>query len=310
MTVDSRIVIDYHRELLADETRTNAFREAIHRVVKPGDVVLDLGCGSGILSFFACQAGAARVYAIDQTHAADVASLLARHNGLGDRITVLHGEAKTLELPERADVLLSETLGVSGLDEGIAEIVADARNRFLKPDARIVPQHVAVWIVPVELDYEYDKHVAFWNEPRYGVDFGALRLFASSSILFAHIRSGAYLDAPREALSVDLLRGDGKDLSGTASFTVTRDAQLHGFGVFFSATLADGIELTNRGARTTSWSQAFLPLEVPVQMHRGDAVSVELQTDAGKTWRWRGNANGEEFDQTTWLAMPPCEAGS
>jgi SAM-dependent methyltransferase len=303
-------VIDYHRELLADETRTNAFREAILRVVKPGDVVLDLGCGSGILSFFACQAGAARVYAIDQTHAADVASLLARHNGLGDRITVLHGEAKTLELPERADVLLSETLGVSGLDEGIAEIVADARNRFLKPDARIVPQHVAVWIVPVELDYDYDKHVAFWNEPRYGVDFGALRLFASSSILFAHIRSGAYLDAPAEVLSVDLRREDGRNLSGSASFTATRDAQLHGFGVFFTATLTDGIALTNREARSTSWSQAFLPLEVPVQMHRGDAVSVELQTDAGKSWRWRGNANGEEFDQMTLLAMPPCEAGS
>jgi SAM-dependent methyltransferase len=303
-------LIDYHRELLADERRTNAFREAVLRVVKPGDVVLDLGCGSGILSFFACQAGAARVYAIDQTHAADVASLLARHNGLSDRITVLHGEAKALELPERADVLLSETLGVAGLDEGIVEIVADARQRFLKPDARIVPQRVGVSIVPVEMDYEYEKHVAFWNERRYGVDLRPLRLFASSAILFAHIRSSAHLDVPREVLSIDLLRGEGKDAAGAASFTAKRDAHLHGFGVFFSATLADGIELTNGEAHSTSWSQAYLPLEVPVQVRRGDRVDVELQTDAGKSWRWRGNANGEEFDQTTWLAMPPCEAGS
>ncbi|HEX6095148.1 MAG TPA: 50S ribosomal protein L11 methyltransferase [Thermoanaerobaculia bacterium] len=301
-------MIDYHRELLADERRTNAFREAILRVVKPGDVVLDLGCGSGILSFFACQAGAARVYAIDQTHAADVASLLARHNGLGDRITVLHGEAKALELPERADVLLSETLGVAGLDEGIVEIVADARTRFLKPDARIVPQRVGVSIVPVEMDYEYDKHVAFWNERRYGVDLRPLRLFASSAILFAHIRSGSYLATPHEVLSIDLLRGEGKDAAGSATFTAKRDAHLHGFGAFFSATLADGIELSNGEAHSTSWSQAFLPLEVPVQVRRGDRVTVELQTDAGKSWRWRGDANGEEFDQTTWLSMPPCEA--
>ena len=303
-------MIDYHRELLADETRTNAFREAIARVVRPGDIVVDVGCGSGILSFFACQAGAARVYAIDQTHAADVASLLARHNGFGDRLTVLHGEAKTIDLPERAHVLLSETLGVAGLDEGIAEIVVDARNRFLLPDARIVPRRVGVSIVPVELDHEYDRHVAFWNATRYGVDLRPLRLFASSSILFAHIRSESYIAAPREVVSVDLMQDDAKDAAGRASFAAARDAHLHGFGVFFTATLTDGVELTNRDARSTSWSQAFLPLEVPVQLHRGDRIDVELQSDRGRSWRWRGEANGEEFDQMTWLARPPCEHGS
>jgi SAM-dependent methyltransferase len=303
-------VIDYHRELLADETRTNAFREAITRVVRPGDVVVDLGCGSGILSFFACQAGAARVYSIDQTHAADVASLLARHNDFGDRITVLHGEAKTIDLPERANVLLSETLGVAGLDEGIAEIVADARSRFLEPDARIIPQRVGVSIVPVEVEHEYEKHVAFWNETRYGVDLRPLRLFASSSIVFAHIGSDAYIAAPREVLSIDLLHDDAKDAAGSAGFEATRDAQLHGFGAFFTATLTDGIELTNRDARSTSWSQAFLPLEAPVALGRGAHIDVELQTDRGRSWRWRGDANGEAFDQMTWLAMPPCERAS
>lgn len=303
-------MIDYHRELLADETRTNAFREAIARVVRPGDVVVDLGCGSGILSFFACEAGAARVYAIDQTHAADVASLLARHLGFSDRITVLHAEAKTLELPERADVLLSETLGVTGLDEGITESVADARERFLKPGARIVPQRVGVSLVPVELDHEYERYVGFFGESRYGLDLTPLRLFASSSIHFAHIRANAYLDLPREVLSIDLRCDDAKNAAGSATFTATRKAQLHGFGAFFNATLIDGIELSNRVARETSWSQAFLPLEVPVQVREGDRIEVELQTGHGKSWRWRGDANGEAFDQTTWLAMPPCEVSS
>ena len=223
-------------------------------------------------------------------------------------MTVLHGEAKTLELPERADVLLSETLGVSGLDEGITEIVADARARFLRPGARIVPQRVGVSIVPVELDYEYDKHVGFFAEQRYGLDLSPLRLFASSAIHFAHIRSNAYLDDPSEVLSIDLLRDDGRNLAGRAAFHATRDAQMHGFGVFFSTTLVEGIELSNRVAHSTSWSQAFLPLEYPVQIRRGATIDVELQTDAGKSWRWRGDAAGEPFDQTTWLSLPPCEA--
>lgn len=300
-------MIDYHRELLADETRTNAFREAIARVVRPGDVVVDLGCGSGILSYFACVAGAARVYAIDQTHAADVTSLLARHLGMSDRITVLHAEAKTVELPERADVLLSETLGVTGLDEGIGGIVADARNRFLKPDARIVPQRVGVSIVPVELDDQYDKHIAFWGEEHYGLDFRPLRLFASSALLFAHIHSKAYLAAPQEVLSVDLRRDDARNIAGHATFTAARDTLVHGFGAFFTATLAEGIAITNREARKTSWSQAFLPLEVPVPVRRGSLIDVELQTDDGRSWRWRGDVAGEPFDQMTWLAMPPCE---
>ena len=69
-------MFDNHRELLAHQLRTDAFREAICRVLKRGDVVVDLGSGSGVFSFFAAEAGAARVYAIEKQHVADVAALL------------------------------------------------------------------------------------------------------------------------------------------------------------------------------------------------------------------------------------------
>jgi len=298
-------MLDYHRELLADETRTNAFREAISRTVRPGDIVLDLGCGSGILSWFACQAGAARVYAVDATRMADVASFLARQLGFADRVTVIRKESREVELPERATVLISETLGVTGFDEGIAGSVKDARARLLTPDARIIPATLGVSLVPVELDYDYDRHVAFWSEPRYGLDLSAMRVFASNAIAFAHIRSNAYLAAPREMFSVTL--GEATEAAGQATFAAERDGFLHGFGAFFNATLAEGITLTNGRARETSWSQAFLPLELPVPVHKGEQIAVELQMDDGRSWRWRGDASGEPFDQTTWLSLPPPE---
>ena len=297
-------MLDYHRELLNDELRTNAFREAIAKTVRPGDVVIDLGCGSGILSYFACEAGAARVYAIDATRMADVASFLARHLGFADRITVINKESREVELPERANVLVSETLGVTGFDEGIAGSVKDARARLLTPDARVIPCRLGVSLVPVELDYDYDKHVAFWSEPRYGFDLSPLRLFASNSIAFAHIRGNAHLAPPAEMFS--LVIGGATEATGQARFEVQRDGFLHGFGGFFTTTLADGITLTNARARETSWSQALLPLEVPVQVHAGALIDVELQMDDGRSWRWRGNAAGEPFDQTTWLSMPPA----
>lgn len=298
-------MIDYHRELVADGIRTRAFREAILRTVRPGDVVVDLGCGSGILSFFACQAGASRVYAIDSTRAADVAAFLAKRLGFGDRITVIRKDASEVELPERADVLISETMGVLGFDEGIAGIVRDARARFLKPGARIVPCRVSLALAPVDLDYDYDRHVRFWSEPRYGLDFSPLRVFASNAIAFAHIRGGAYLAQPAEMFSVDLTRNETTEANGRTTFVVKREGELHGFGGWFSATLADGIELTNQEAHSTSWSQAFFPLELPFPVRQGMRIETELQMDDGRAWRWRGNVDGEEFDQTTWLAVPP-----
>lgn len=299
-------MLDYHRELIGDATRTDAFREAILRTVRPGDVVVDLGCGSGILSFFACQAGAARVYAIDNTSAADAAAYMATQLGFGERITVLQKESREVELPERADVLISETMGVLGFDEGIAGSVRDARARLVKRDARIVPSRVAVWLVPVEVEYDYDRHVAFWNEPRYGLDLTPLRFFASNAVHFAYIRDGAWLAEPAELFALDLTRHESDQANGRATFTATRHGRLHGFGGYFSATLADGIELTNRQAHATSWAQAYLPLELPVAIRQGMRIDVQLQMDDGKGWRWRGSANGEEFDQTTLLALPPA----
>jgi hypothetical protein len=296
-------VLDYHRELLADELRTTAFREAILRTVRRGDVVIDLGCGSGILSYFACEAGASRVYAIDSTRMADVTSFLSRHLGFADRITVIQKDSREVELPSRANVLISETLGVTGFDEGIAGSVKDARARLLLPEARIIPERVGAALVPVELDYDYDKYVAFWSEPRFGFDLSALRLFASNSIAFAHIRSGSYLAEPQEPFALTI--GEDTGGSGSVTFTVTRDGVLHGFGSFFTTTLADGITLSNQRARETSWSQAFLPLEFPVEVREGDRIEVALEMDDGRAWRWRGDAAGEPFDQTTYLSMPP-----
>jgi hypothetical protein len=298
-------VIDYHRELLADETRTNAYRDAILRVVRPGDVVVDLGCGSGILSFFACQAGASHVYAIDSTRAADIAAFLAKRLGFGDRVTVLRKESHEVELPQLANVLVTETMGVLGFDEHIAGHVLDARKRLLTPDARIVPARVSTWLVPVELDHHYEQHINFWSEPHYGFDLSKLRMFASNSSFFAHIHTRAHLAEPAELLALDLNSGL-TEASGRAEMVMKRDAVVHGFGAFFEARLADGITLTNRDARTTSWSQSFFPLETAIHAARGTRVDVSLEMDDGKSWRWRGNIAGQEFDQTTWLALPPA----
>ena len=301
-------MLDYHRLLLDDEPRTLAFREAIRRVVKEGDVVIDLGSGSGILSFFAIEAGARKVYAIERGHMADAIALLVRQFGLGDRVEVLHETSAKVELPERASVLVTEMLGAFALQEQILSIVLDARKRLLTPDARIIPSRVALTAVPVELPQDHELHVSWWSKPRYGFDFSPLRVFAANQMFTTTIAPENYLARPEEILDIDLTAIDDTTVTGRASFEVTRDGTLHGFGGWFTATLAEDVLLTNLDE--SHWRQEYFPIDEPLPLRRGMTVSLELQSHDGKAWRWRGRAGNAEFDQTTWLLSPPCIKGS
>jgi type I protein arginine methyltransferase len=105
--------IEVHRTMVCDRVRTEAFCRAIEEVVRPGDTVLDVGAGTGILSVFAARAGAARVYAVERTAVAALAQELAAANGVADCVHVIHGDVLDLELPERVDVIVSECSVVS-----------------------------------------------------------------------------------------------------------------------------------------------------------------------------------------------------
>ena len=106
-----------HRLMLRDDVRTRAFRDALRAVVRPGDVVLDVGAGTGILCLFAAQAGAARVYAVERTSIARTARALVARNGFSDRIHILNDDIERVSLPERVDVIVSEWLGTLAVDD-------------------------------------------------------------------------------------------------------------------------------------------------------------------------------------------------
>ena len=298
-------MLGVHRGLLQDEVRTNAFREAIRRAVTPGSVVLDLGAGSGILSFFACAVGARRVFAIDATHSADLAAFLSRQLGYSDRIQVFHDRSTKVELPERADVLVTETLGAFGFDERILSSVIDARARLLKPDAIIIPRRVELFLVPVDDTSIYERSVAWWTSKPYGLDLSALAVFASNIVFVGDIGRDSFLAAPELVIAADLTTLTASDVSGSVHFSATRAGLMHGFSGWFRATLADGLELSNE-MPGTSWEHVFLPLQSPVAIEAGTPVDVELECADGVMWRWKGTIGDVVFDQMTALSAPPC----
>ena len=284
-----------------------AFRRAIAQTVRPDDVVLDAGTGTGILAFFACDAGARRVYAVERQHTADAAAMLARQLGYADRITVIHGRTTAIELPERATVLLTETIGPLVFNEGILELVADARRRLLAPGARTIPSQIDLWIAPAELPGFYDRLIEWWSTPRHGFDFSPIRTFAANTVYSEKVARTALFAEPATAISIAFDNLDDTAQRGASSFRATRDGVVQGFALGFIATLADGVMLTNQWSGT-GWDQGVLPLETPVAVTAGTPIEVDVRTDNGAMWHWRGRIGDTEFAQTTLLSRPPCIA--
>jgi len=115
----AQIGYDNYYQMLSDKVRMDAYRQAIFKTVKPGDVVVDMGAGTGLLGIWALQAGAKKVYAIEKTSAIELARDIARANNCLHKIEFIQKNSVDVELPEKADVLISETLGSFGIDESL-----------------------------------------------------------------------------------------------------------------------------------------------------------------------------------------------
>ena len=146
-------LFDDYRAMMDDAVRLDAYAAAITAVVRPGDVVLDLGAGLGILSLLAARAGARKVYAVEMSDSAELARRIAALNGYEAVIEIIEAHSLDVQLEERADVLLSETLGSFGLEENTLGFTIDARERLLNDDPRLIPRRLQSWLAPVELGY-------------------------------------------------------------------------------------------------------------------------------------------------------------
>src|SRR6267142_2507204 len=277
-----------HEPMLLDKIRCDAYREAIQRTVKPGDVVVDLGAGTGLLSFFALQAGARHVYAIEISDIADAAAELIAANGFQGRITLIRKNSKSVRLPERCDVLVSETLSAFCFDtENIIDFIADARERFLKPGARIVPESADTFLMP----FSSDAFGAGRLPPRYyDLDFKPFskRLFKSYGIVRASGQPFVALSRPAPFYHIDFRKDTQNPGKTFAPFRITADGRLDGFLGWFEARLCEGVTLSNSPyLPLTHWWQLYLPVLERPHYRSGQTILLYLDPSivAGEA-RW------------------------
>ena len=270
-------VIDEHRLYLSDVARVSAFATAIAETVKPGDVVLDLGSGTGILGLLACRAGAARVYAVDVGGMSTPARAIARANGFADRVRMIHGVSTQVDLPERADVLVTDQIGRFGFDAGIVGYVADARRRLLKPDARLLPSKIDLWLAPVEAAEVADA-IEFWNGNPAGFDMRPLREMAANSGYPRALPAGDLLGPPVVGGSLDLA-SDCRTVSVDAETVIARAGTLHGIGGWFSARLSASVVMSNSplAADRIGRRGVVFPIDRPTPVAPGDRIHTRMR---------------------------------
>ena len=295
----------YHRGMLGDRDRVDRYREAIHAVVRPGDVVVDIGTGTGLLAFFACQAGARHVYAIEQGPIIALAAELARSNGFEDRITFIRDTSFRVTLPERASVLVTETLWNFGVGEGMIGFLADARERMLKPQPRVIPATVDLKLAPIEYAALH-RAVVQCPDDVHGLDFSLMRRYAVNQVLTPRIDAASLLADPVHLLTVVLDEHARPDFGAETTVKASRAGTVHALAGWFEAELAPGIRIGNPpGASASSWAQVAFPLERPLEVQPGDGLAIRIDTVANGTgWRWSVEAAGTRLDQASLFGMP------
>jgi len=294
--------------MLQDETRTGSYHRAIlrNRADFEGKVVMDVGSGTGMLAFFAIQAGAAKVYCVEASPMAEVISELAAANGWAGRVVVVNRVLQEIrdEVPERVDCITHETLGNFLFAERGIETVLVARQRFLKPGGRLFPAAATFCVAPFEDGRAYQARVVkasnLWScRDFYGVDLSPVEPRARRE-MFARPLSDQFhpdqlrADAQTQVFDFRTLQPEQVlDFALPLAFTARATCVLHGlagwFEVHFEGSTCDVLLSTSPWDTLTHWWMTRLMLPEPLAVNEGQRIggSLDFAACEGNTYRCR-----------------------
>lgn len=278
---DSYAHFGIHEEMLKDEVRTLSYRNSMwwNKHLFKDKVVLDVGCGTGILCMFAAKAGAAKVIGIDMSDIIHQAQKIVKANGFEDTITLIKGKLEDVELPvQKVDIIISEWMGYFLLYESMLDTVLLARDKYLKPDGLMFPDSATLFLAGLEDEAYKAEKIGFWDDV-YGFDYSCIKELALREPLVDTVELRSVVTNPCPVRTFDLLTVTKEDLSFTAPFNLeaTRKDYVHAilgwFDVSFRACHKPVSFSTGPHAKYTHWKQTVFYLKDMLTVNKGDVVN-------------------------------------
>jgi protein arginine N-methyltransferase 1 len=297
--------------MLADRVRTEAYLRALREAVTPGCTVLEIGSGTGLFAMLARRWGASRVLAVEVLDTIELAPAIAEANDLAEGIEFIRGFSTRLDLPVRADVLVSDLRGTLPLHQLHIPSIIDARDRLLAPGGVQIPQQDRIRGAVVESPSMFRRTYGCWETDRFGIDHAVVRDIAANTWRRWHqdeMQDMRPLTSAADWATIDYTRVRDPHCSGTLDWTVEREGTAHGMNLWFDATLLPGVEYsTSPDGPGLVYGNAFFPLPRAVELLAGDEVSCSLRADligASYVWTWKtairsGRSESIEFTQST-----------
>jgi type I protein arginine methyltransferase len=295
-----------HLEYLSDARRTECFRHAIAEIVRPGDVIVDLGCGFGVLGLLCLEAGAAEVWGIDHSDAIEIAREAAERAGLEQRYHCLAVSTFRAALPVKADLLICDHVGYFGFDYGIAPMMTDAL-RLLKPEGRVLPGRIDLKLAGVagpRLRSRIDR----WNQEPVPGEFAWLRGYAANTKHNLSFKADEIQTGISDLGTINLDAPNGEHQAWTAALPVQAEGAIDGLGGWFDCSLSAETWMTNSplASNRIGRDQAFLPVDPPLEVKPGDQLVAQVSARFDGTalaWTVENPRTGERRRHSTWRSQ-------
>eukprot|EP01084_Bolivina_argentea_P146670 256744_1 len=289
---DSYSHFGIHEEMLKDKVRTGTYQKAIlsNPHLFRNKVVLDIGCGTGILCLFAAKAGAKHVYGIEMAGIVTQARKIISENGYSDRITIIKGKVEEVELPKsvkKVDIIISEWMGYFLLYESMLNTVLFARDKWLKPNGIIMPDKARMFVCAIE-DGEYmHEKINFWDNV-YGFKMTCLKEEAMKEPLVDIVQSDSVVSDSQNIFTIDLYKVKKEDLDFESNFClkVKHDDYCHAlvsfFDCIFSKCHTRVMFTTAPWADYTHWKQTVFYLDESLMVSKGTYIKGHIKVEHNK----------------------------